>query len=239
MERLMPSKRAPVLLAAGLLVFVVPAVVLAGMPSARLSDMARLRFETISFFLVVFLLASWLIQLLWNYLARDFKFLPRLNYPRALGVVFLWGLLFVLVLTMISGARELMTPGAWEKQGATYKVARDQPAGPVDVEHHGERQEKLRALRRALWEYAQKNQGSFPSHPSSSGLPADSWRVPDPTALSYHYVPGQKADVGAVPLVYEPGIYGPQRYTLFTDGSIRQVDAASIPSLIPKQPNKQ
>ncbi len=35
----------------------------------------------------------------------------------------IWGLLFVLVLTMISGARELMTPGAWEKEGFTYVLA--------------------------------------------------------------------------------------------------------------------
>ena len=26
------------------------------------------------------------------------------------------------VLAMISGARELMTPGAWEKHGATYRL---------------------------------------------------------------------------------------------------------------------
>jgi len=26
------------------------------------------------------------------------------------------------VLTMISGARELMTPGAWEKDGAIYRL---------------------------------------------------------------------------------------------------------------------
>jgi hypothetical protein len=36
--------------------------------------------------------------------------------------VTLWGLLFLLILTMISGARELMTPGAWEKHGSTYEL---------------------------------------------------------------------------------------------------------------------
>lgn len=40
-----------------------------------------------------------------------------------MGLVVLWGLLFIVVLAMISGARELMTPGAWEKQGATYRLA--------------------------------------------------------------------------------------------------------------------
>jgi len=53
--------------------------------------------------------------------------LPRLSFGRALAGVILWGLLFFIVLTMISGARELMTPGAWKKDGATYKLA-DDPA---------------------------------------------------------------------------------------------------------------
>ena len=39
-----------------------------------------------------------------------------------MAAVVLWGLLFMLVLTMISGARELLTPGAWEKKGATYQL---------------------------------------------------------------------------------------------------------------------
>jgi hypothetical protein len=59
---------------------------------------------------------------LWNYLAKDFQKLPRMSYGKALAAVTLWGLLFLLVLSMISGARELMTPGAWEKQGLTYKL---------------------------------------------------------------------------------------------------------------------
>ena len=94
----------------------------AGMPQITLSDIARARLDSISFFLVVLLLLAGLVQLLWNYLAKDFQKLPRMTYGRALAAVTLWGLVFMLVLTMISGARELMTPGAWEKNGATYKL---------------------------------------------------------------------------------------------------------------------
>jgi hypothetical protein len=105
---------------------------LAGMPSPlpsdvqrflRLNDSALARLQAISFFLMAFLLCAALIMLLWNYVQRDFPRLPRLSFGRAAAAVFLWGLLFVVVLTMISGARELMTPGAWEKQGFTYKLA--------------------------------------------------------------------------------------------------------------------
>src|SRR5437016_1584825 len=91
-----------------------PGIALAGMPSVNLTDIARLRLETLSFFLFVFLACAKVVQLIWNGLTRDFPRLPRLGYWRSVGLVGLWGLLFLVVLTMISGARELLTPGAWE-----------------------------------------------------------------------------------------------------------------------------
>ena len=97
----------------------------AGMPTMTLTDVAAARADTISFFLVLLLFLALLVKLLWNYLGKDFSRLPKMTYGRALVAVTLWGLLFLLVLTMISGARELMTPGAWEKHGATYKLKED------------------------------------------------------------------------------------------------------------------
>ena len=94
---------------------------LAGMPVITLSDVATLRLSGISFFIGLILLAAWCIRLLWNYLRRDFPRLPLLSYGRALALVLLLGLCFNIVLLMISGARELMTPGAWEKHGITYQ----------------------------------------------------------------------------------------------------------------------
>src|SRR6266446_8832101 len=119
------------LLVGPMLLACLPQVAHAGMPSFDLSDMARLRLQSISFFLLVFMTASWVIQGLWNYLRKDFALLPRLSYGKALGAVGLWGLLFLLVLTMISGARELMTPGAWEKKGTTYRLATPAAAPPT------------------------------------------------------------------------------------------------------------
>jgi len=97
----------------------------AGMPiPPRLTDVADLRVEAISFFLLLLSLSGAAVQLLWNRVLRaSFTTLPRLNYWRAMGLIALWGLLFIVVLTMISGARELMTPGAWEKHGVTYQLA--------------------------------------------------------------------------------------------------------------------
>ncbi|MEO8494492.1 MAG: hypothetical protein ABI614_05455 [Planctomycetota bacterium] len=104
----------------------------AGMPSAlpedfvqvfRLNENIGHRLQSISFFGLVFVLATIAFWGLWNNLARSFSALPRLNLARAACLTLLLGALFVVVLTMISGARELLTPGAWQKQGVTYTVA--------------------------------------------------------------------------------------------------------------------
>jgi len=113
-------------LAGALLFLAIAAPAHAGMPSWTVSDLANARLDAISFFLVLLLFLALLVKFLWNYLAKDFPKLPQMTYPRALAAVTLWGLLFLLVLTMISGARELMTPGAWEKNGATYKLKESQ-----------------------------------------------------------------------------------------------------------------
>jgi len=121
-----------------LLVAIQASTAQAGMPSPlpievprvfQLSTPALERFQTISFFLLVFALCSAIVMFLWNYLQRDFPRLPRLTFGRAAAGVFLWGLLFVIVLTMISGARELMTPRAWEQRGYTYQIA--EPLSPA------------------------------------------------------------------------------------------------------------
>jgi hypothetical protein len=96
----------------------------------RVNDTALERLQVISFFLVTFLVCSAIVMLLWNYVQRDFPRLPRLSFGKAAAGVFLWGMLFIVVLTMISGARELMTPGAWKKEGVTYRLA-DEPAAEV------------------------------------------------------------------------------------------------------------
>lgn len=106
-------------------------VLVAGMPSPLPDDITtalslttpiRERLQSISFFLAGLLVFTIAIQGMWNYLAIDFRWMPQLNFGRAITLVVLLGTLFVLVLTMISGARELLTPGAWKKVGWTYKL---------------------------------------------------------------------------------------------------------------------
>lgn len=211
---------------------------LAGMPSISLTDVARMRLENISFFLAIFFLSAFFIKLLWNYLGKDFAFLPRLTYCKALGVTALWGLLFVLVLTMISGARELMTPGAWDKDGATYKLKKDGKPGSAvpETSLEEQRQKKLTDLRKALWEYAQKHQNAFPPDRESSGISTALWELADAPGMRYLYVGGQQADKGAVPLVYEPGLYGSERLVLLTNGQVERMTVDRIQALLPGKP---
>lgn len=206
-------------LAAPLLLLCRPAPAHAGMPSITLTDVARLRLDAISFFLVGFLLSSWGLQLLWNRLRKDFSALPRLGYGRAVGLVTLWGLLFVLVLTMISGARELMTPGAWQKQGWTYRLS--EGAAPPEQA----RREKMQELRFALWEYARTHGGQFPSTPSVAEVPAERWQLPGASGMRYIYAgPGR----GTRPLAYEPEAFGSGRYVLFGNGEIKLLPSDEI-----------
>ncbi len=107
---------------------------LGGMPSPlpeswgtgqQLKQIVADRLSAISFFLLSIFLSTVAVQYLWNTLAKSWHVLPRMSFGRAFAFVLLWGFLFTLVLTMISGARELLTPGAWKRDGATYKLNGD------------------------------------------------------------------------------------------------------------------
>ena len=201
-----------------------PATALAGMPSVRLTDAATVRLETLSFFLLLFVVSSFVVWRVWNALGRDFPRLPRLSYPKALGVVGLWGLLFLLVLTMISGARELMTPGAWKKDGVTYTLADDRPTDDA-------RRAKLLELASALAGYAAAHDGKYPAAGESS-IPAERWKTAHASGLRFVYVPGRTfADTGKV-LACEPELFGESRLVLFVGGNVAPMNSADLAPLL-------
>src|SRR5215470_14377783 len=182
--------RTPHCLSLGVL-FASAAPAFAGMPSFTLTDAASMRLQSISFFLVVFLVSALVIRWIWNAFTTDFPRLPRLSYLKALGLVGLWGLLFLLVLTMISGARELMTPGAWKKDGLTYalddgKTAPVAPAGPTE----SERRTKLTSLFGALAGYAIQHDGQYPPA-NDKAIPLHLWITPHASGMRYIYRPGR------------------------------------------------
>jgi hypothetical protein len=196
----------------------------------RLNDSAGARLQTISFFLAGLLLCAAVVRWLWNYLQRDFPGLPRLSYGKALAGVLLWGLLFVIVLTMISGARELMTPGAWRKMGLTYRLAGDAGRGP-EASPVELRRQHLERLRLALWHFAATHNGRFPSASEAAEIPEELWTVPESGDLRYVYVPGLSAAGRAVPLVYEPELEADRRLVLRTNGDVSGMNSAEIARL--------
>ena len=154
----------------------------AGMTSFDLSDIARLRLEVISFFIVTYLLLALAVKALWNNLAKTFRALPRLGFRQALALMLVSGLLLYVVLTMISGARELMTPGAWTRKGVGYQLAENpEPKNPSP------RRAALQSLRDRLWEAAAASSGKFPLQPFAPPLRPRDWKAP--TGGFYSYFP--------------------------------------------------
>ena len=211
----------------GVLVLVAPSAAVAGMPAFFLSDVASMRLTAVSFFTVIFLVAAKAAQLLWNAMRTDFAALPKLTYSRALQLLGVWGLAFSLVLTMISGARELMTPGAWVKQGATYKLTGSTRDTTSDAALAG-RRERLERLRSELWRYAGQHGGRFPLHDLVEEIPAWIWESAHETGTRMIYAAGATPDQGAVPVAWEPGVYGSQRFVLLSSGEVTSLPIAEI-----------
>ena len=193
----------------------------AGMPFFSLNELAHLRLEVISFFLLVILLVACCVLGLWRALRKDFPHLPALGFRRALAMVTLLGLAFYLVLVMIAGARELMTPGAWTKQGATYHLANTPPEPPGP-----DRRGRLEAFRWRLWAYAAAHGGRFPPSEFVAELPEAAWQGPG--GAPYVYIAGQSADQGVRPVAYEPGTVGRERLVLRANGAIELITIDQI-----------
>lgn len=210
-----------------------PATAWAGMPSVGLTEVASMRLEAISFFLVGFLLSSLAIKALWNWLATDFAWLPRLSYAKSCGLVGLWGLLFVIVLTMISGARELMTPGAWKKHGATYKLASTADNSDSGVAGFSERFDRLKDLSQRLRKFAAEHEGNYPATEDESMLLSEHWLVPHQGGLRYVYVSGRRTTDRDTPLVYEPSVDGGKVLVAMAAGDILEMPFDEVVRRLP------
>jgi hypothetical protein len=235
--------------AIGTCMFLCSAPAIAGMPDFTpgettrrlvLTDAGRLRYEAISFFLFILLLSAVAVRFLWNRAAKDFAFLPRLSFARALGIVVTWGLLVLVVLTMIAAAREMMTPGSWRKQGLLYSlddkaakaanaanVAADQPAHDAATELRELRRKNLDDLKAALWKYAAGHNGKLPAK-DDTDIPANLWEVPKSYGARYGYVAGLTTSQDSRIVVFEPAVHGDQRFVLRLDGRIELLSTEAI-----------
>jgi hypothetical protein len=217
----MPISRAlrqVVLIFTALVVSVLPAR--AGMTVYGLRDVVRLRLEEISFFIVLLIACSFAFQLLWNFAFQGFNAIPRLKFRQALCLALLFGLVMLLILTMISGIREVLTPGAWRKQGTSYRLN--------DPSQEPARRRSLEHLRGALFDYARTHDGKFPAHDFVPEIAEKNWESPDQLGSHYIYSGGLATnDVGAL-LAVEPPNFGDQRFVLLTSGDIQMLSDVDI-----------
>jgi hypothetical protein len=192
----------------------------AGMTVYTLRDVYRLRFRSLSFFIFLLFASALLFRVTWNYAAKGVKFIPRLNYWRALSLSFLLGLAMLVVLTMISGIREVLTPGAWRKQGTGYRL-NDPTQEPV-------RRRSIEHLRAALFEYARLHGGKFPPHDFVPEIPEKIWESPDENGSRYIYRGGLTTNDASGLLAIEPPNFGDKRFAIITSGEVRLFDPAEI-----------
>lgn len=205
----------------------------AGMPSPQLSDVAKARLDAISFFIFVYLLCAVVFRWLWNLLAKDFAWMPRLTFRRSLALLVVAGLFLYFVLTMISGARELMTPGAWAKNGITYKLQTPDSAPQPWLDTA--RKRWLENLRDVLREYAVKHDGKLPVHAYVSDFNTALWKGGDPGGNWLIYIPGLTFHSKDRVLVYEPATYGASRWALLTDGSVVKLNGTELDERVMKE----
>lgn len=223
-----------------------PVTVLAGMPAMLPTPYTKDKFphakaldhwmderlQALSFFLLVFVISALAVRMLWNLARKDWPQVPRLSYPRALLFTFIWGLVAIVVLTMISGARELMTPGAWRKQGWTYKLA----SATVDEPFFRQkRRAGLERLRLSLMSYAAMHEGKFPT--TTEEVDVD-WNIPAHPGFDFLYRPDHAPSTTGELLAFEPELGDEERFVLLTSGLIGTMRTAEIESALRKGESK-
>lgn len=192
----------------------------AGMTVYGLRDIYRLRFEEMSFFIVLFVACAVLLKLLWNHAVKGFPGIPRLKFRHSFSLALLLGFAMLLILTMISGIREVLTPEAWRRQGSSYLL--NSPAQePV-------RRRSLEQLRAALLEYARNHQGQFPPHDYVPEIADKLWQAPDQLGSHYVYSGGLTTNSSRALLAIEPPNFGDQRLGLRVSGEITFLSQAEI-----------
>ena len=204
----------------------------AGMRVYTLTDVVAARLQVISFFVAFSLVLAFVFQRCWNALVPDFPRIPVLSYRKSIAFILVASLFCGLILTMISGARELMTPGAWDKTGTGYKLRepKQEPATWLDAV----RRRSMEQFRDALWEYARLHDGRLPQDYLAKDLLEGVWKSPDSAGTPYGYLPRRDTKVSPSPesrsyvLAHEPLTFGEQRFVLFSSGEVSKLSAREL-----------
>lgn len=199
----------------------------AGMTVYGLRDVYRLRFEELSFFIVLFLACAVFLKLLWNHAIKGFPTIPRLKFRHSFSLALLLALAMLLILTMISGIREVLTAEAWRRQGSSYRLnaAEQEPV----------RRRNLEQLRAALFDYARYHEGKFPPHDYVPEIADKLWQAPDQLGSHYVYSGGLTTNNTRALLAFEPPNFGEQRLALKVSGEIAFLSRSEIEAHLDKR----
>ncbi|MDR3197998.1 MAG: hypothetical protein LBU34_09045 [Planctomycetaceae bacterium] len=200
------------------LLFSVSAVY-AGMPTPTLSRYGFEKLAGISTAVFIVMVVTAIpLKLCWNSLVAGSPHFKRMNYPKALGVVFLGGCFFSLVLAMVAGSRELFSPGAWIPNGIVSQTVFDAEMERItklrDNNEHNlsvTRYEAIRTLRNALQTFAQEHNGTLPASIEESKF-GNLWLIPFAAGIHYEYFP--ETDSPETPLVREPDLLPDARFSI-------------------------
>lgn len=78
---------------------------------------------------------------------------------------------------------------------------------------------------------------TFSAELQAAGDPRGRLRVPDPSEMRYVYQLGLVADRDAIPLAYEPKIFGEERFVLLTNGDIVRMNEEKLSKLLDGRPS--
>ncbi|MDR0609968.1 MAG: hypothetical protein LBG58_07660 [Planctomycetaceae bacterium] len=198
--------------------------VYAGMPTIALSRYGAERLIGISTAIFIVMIVTAIpVMFCWNALVAGSNRFKRLNYAKSLGVVFLGGCFFVLILAMIAGSRELFSPGAWVPNGIVsqtlYNAEMERLAQLKENKEHQlnlTRYEAILKLRDALQTFAKEHHDQLPASIEESEF-GNLWLIPFAAGMSYEYFPETDSESSisyAPPLVREPAILPDARFAI-------------------------
>lgn len=183
-------------------------------------------------FFVILVLVAIPVMYAWNAFFAEIdgesKHFKRIGYVKSLGITFLGVCLFTLILVMVAGSRELLSPGAWVPDGmlskTVYSVEGEKIAKDFDIDEDEMidqvRRKAMIRLRDALRRFAEEHDGRLPGTMDEPGF-EELWQIPFAAGVSYEYYP---EETGAeLPLVREPSVLPNAKFSIGRKFEITEV----------------
>ncbi len=198
-----------------------------------LTDDARMRLDTLSFYGVLLMVISFGVMVVWNCFGKMMRRLPRLAFGRTMTMVGLLGVLFWAMTWLVMGALAERMPEAWGPRWAAEWMREDRVR---HVPAMAERREAMEQFREVVWAHAAEHGGHPPGSPFADGQELGMWRFP--AGGFYVAVPGAKPGVGNDILMVEPATAGTTRWVLMADGRVESLPGNELQDRVKAQLEK-